>query len=124
MGRKSDILNILTPNIQWAPPPDYVDVQLLDGAAVVHFLPTSSSVTFDDYADHVFIPHILKQLECAKRLDLVWDTYIPHSIKESTREKRGKGIRRKVEGKTKLPRNWADFLREPSNKQELFAFAY
>ena len=42
------------------------------------------------------------------------------SIKEATREKRGKGLRRKVEEKTKMPGNFADFLRDPTNKEELF----
>ena len=64
----------------------------------------------------------MKLLETSKRVDIVWDTYIPRSIKESTREKRGKGIQRKVAGRNKLPRNWPDFLRDPMNKQELFAF--
>ena len=39
----------------------------------------------------------------ATRLDLVWDTYISDSLKESTRVKRDKGVRRKVSGETKLP---------------------
>ena len=56
------------------------------------------------------------------RLDLVWDTYLPESLKESTREKRGKGVRRKVSGQTKLPGKWMDFLRDSKNKEELFAF--
>jgi len=41
---------------------------------------------------------------------------------ESTRQKRGKGVRRKVSGETKLPRNWSDFLNDSSNKKELFDF--
>jgi hypothetical protein len=45
-----------------------------------------------------------------------------HSLKESTREKRGDGVRRKVSAQTKLPRNWMDFLRDSMNKKELFAF--
>lgn len=121
-GKKSDLLNILdkdSPNDRL----DYVDVKLLDGAAVVHFLPpTTNIVTFDDYADHVFIPHINKQLESCKRVDVVWDKYNPTSLKEATREKRGKGVRRKCEGRNKLPLKWADFLKDPTNKQELFAF--
>jgi len=47
---------------------------------------------------------------------------IPSSIKESTREKRETGVRTKVAGKNKLPGNWADFLRDPANKQELLEF--
>ena len=54
------------------------------------------------------------------RLDIV--TYIPDSLKESTREKRGKGVHRKVSGETKIPSNWTDFLHEPNNKKELFVF--
>ncbi|KAG0721701.1 hypothetical protein GWK47_045906 [Chionoecetes opilio] len=38
------------------------------------------------------------------------------------REKRGKGVRRKVAGQTKVPGNWPDFLRDPTNKVELFQF--
>lgn len=121
LGKKSDLLNILVKDKQ-NDPPGSIDVKLLDGAAVVHLLPTTNVVTFDEYADQVFVPHIMKQLETSKRVDVVWDTYIPSSIKESTREKRGKGIRRKVAGKNKLPGKWADFLRDPTNKQELFAF--
>ena len=56
------------------------------------------------------------------RLDIVWDTYIPDSLKESTREKRGKGVRRKVSGQTKLPSKWMDFLCDSKNKEELFVF--
>jgi hypothetical protein len=70
----------------------------------------------------VFIPYLDNQLKGATRLDVVWDTYISDSLKESTREKRGKGLRRKVESQTKLPGKWMDFLRDPTNKKELFAF--
>ena len=51
----------------------------------------------------------------------MWDTYVSDSLKESTREKR-QDVRRKVLGKKKLPGNWMDFLRDPLNKKELFAF--
>ena len=61
-------------------------------------------------------------MESCKRLIIVWGSYISSSIKESTRERRGKGIRRKVAGKTKLPGKWADFSCDSCNKQELFTF--
>jgi hypothetical protein len=50
-----------------------------------------------------------------------WDVYRTDSLKEATREKRGKGVRRKVSKTCKLPKNHADFLRDSNNKQELFA---
>ncbi|KAG5863644.1 hypothetical protein JTB14_032330 [Gonioctena quinquepunctata] len=95
-------------------PPSTYDSKFLYGSVIVHCLSTTSVDTFNQYAD--------KQLENSKRLDVVWDTYIPNSLKESTREKRDKGIRRKVSGNTKLLRNWMDFLRDSMNKTELFNF--
>ena len=79
-------------------------------------------MTFNEYADQIFLPHIAKQLESCTRIDVVWDTYLPNSIKKSASEKRGKRIRRKVSGSNKLPGKWAEFLHDPPNKQELFEF--
>jgi hypothetical protein len=121
LGKKSDLLRVLTQKIQHEPPNTF-NVKVLDGAAVVHFLSTTNIITFDEYASGVIVPHIMKHLESSNRVDVVWDTYITSSIKESTREKRGKGIRRKVAGQSKLPGNWPDFLRDHTNKQELFTF--
>ena len=53
---------------------------------------------------------------------MAWDMYISDSLKESTREKIATGVHRKVSGQTKLPGNWMDFLYDPNNKNELFAF--
>ena len=61
------------------------------------------------------------ELKNSDMIDIVWDTYVANSLKESTREKRGKGVRRKVNSQTKLPTNFPDFLRDPRNKTELFA---
>ncbi|KAG5896864.1 hypothetical protein JTB14_017678 [Gonioctena quinquepunctata] len=36
----------------------------------------------------IFLPHLYKQLENSQRLDVVWDTYIPDSLKGSTGGKR------------------------------------
>ncbi|KAK1888362.1 Fibrinogen-like protein 1, partial [Dissostichus eleginoides] len=40
----------------------------------------------------------------------------------STRQKRGKGIRKRVAPSTVMPKNWKDFLRCDENKTDLFAF--
>ena len=103
-------------------PPSNYDCIVLDGAVIVHFLPTKAVSTFNEYADKVFIPYVNKQLQHSTRVDIVWDVYVPDSLKESTREKRGKDVRRKVSGQTKLPGNWIDFLHDPSNKKEFFTF--
>ena len=123
LGEKSELLNILLQESQAEKElPTSFDVKVLDGAAIVYLLSPTNATTFDEYASNVFIPYIKKQLDTSERIDVVWDTYVTNSIKESTREKRGKGIRRKVAGKNKIPKNWPDFLRDSINKQELFYF--
>ena len=94
----------------------------MDGAAIVNFLSTTGVATFNDYVKNVFIPYLQMQLQSATRLDIVWDTYFLDSLKECTREKRGKVVRRKVSGQAKLPGRWMDFLRDSKNKTEFFTF--
>ena len=121
---KSDLVDCLEDFTTPVPDPPAVDAIILDGAAVVHLLDPRTARTFKDYADTVFLPYIDTQLQRheAQRIDLVWDTYIPDSLKSSTRQRRGKGIRRRVLGKTNVPSNWKEFLRVDENKVELFEF--
>ena len=74
------------------------------------------------YADSKFLPFLENHLKSTKRIDVVWDEYRVASLKDSAREKRGKGVRRKVAGHVKLPQNWKAFLEDSSNKKELFDF--
>ena len=98
-----------------------VDAIILDGATVVHMLHPGMARTFQDYADTVFGSYILSQLQNANRVDIVWDVYMENSLK-ATREKRGKGIRRRVASTTVLPPTWKNFLHLDDNKTELFRF--
>ena len=118
---KSDLVKFLT-HPELSDPLSTYDCIVLDGAVVVHFLPTKTVNTFSEYADKIFIPYINKQLQGSTRVDIVWDTCLLDSLKESTKEKRGKGVRRKVSAQTKLPGKWIDFLHDPINKRELFSF--
>ena len=56
------------------------------------------------------------------RLDIVWDTYRPMSIKGHTRDERGHGVRLKVGPNVRIPGNWSEFLRDSTNKVELFKY--
>ena len=49
-------------------------------------LKSGTSKKFQDYADlaYVFIPYVKSQLETADRVDIVWDVYIPDSLKTIT----------------------------------------
>ena len=110
-------------NTEQPNPPPFYDCKTFDGAAVVHALPFTTVSTFDSYAENVFILmiHSESSLQSSKRVDIAWDTYKASSIKDSTREKRGNGQRRKVTGESKIPPNWNAFLQDHTNKKELFA---
>ena len=99
------------------------DAIILDGAVVVKILSPGTLKTFQEYGEMVFASYIHDQLKKSNRIDLVWDVYLPASLKASTREKRGKGKRKRVAPSTALPRNWMDFLRVSENKTELFSLS-
>lgn len=71
-SKKSDLMSLL-PVDDPSEPPNLFDAIAIDGAALVHLLPTASITTFDEYADSIFLPHLRKQLEKCVRLDVVWD---------------------------------------------------
>ena len=120
-SKKADLLSHLKMNSlpDLEPPPSF-DAKVFDGAAIVHALPTSQVTSFNEYCSQVFLPWSKQQLRNSARIDIVWDRYFSGSLKQSTREKRGKGVRRKVKGQTKLPSNFKDFLWDNMNKTELF----
>ena len=107
-----------------ADPPLAYDCILLDGAVIVHYLSTKTVSTFNEYADKVFIPYIIKQLRDSTRVDIVWDTYLLDSLKESTREKRGKGVRKKFQVKlNSQAAGWTSFMILLINKSYLFSYS-
>ena len=111
-GTKADISGCLKSNCAAARgEAPGADVTILDGAVVVNFLKPNAAKIFDAYAIKIFLPYVQGQLQHASRADVVWDQYREGSLKSQTREKRGKGVRRRVEGATNLPGNWQQFLR-------------
>ena len=118
-GQKADLLKCLPQATSPVLTPP-VDAVILDGAVIVQILEPKTSRTFDEYFSIVFAPCVLKQLENAKHVDLVWDVYLDDSLKKSLREKRGAGQRRKVMGSTRIPSDWKGFLRVDGNKEKLF----
>ena len=86
--------------------PQEISAITLDGAAIVQMLKPIGVTTFEQYAQDIFKPYIMSQLNAVDRVDIVWDTYKVDSLKSSTREKRGKGIRRRVTPSTAFPKNW------------------
>ena len=70
----------------------------------------------------VFLPRIIHECEPASRVDVVFDRYLPMSIKQCTRERRGESARQRVTGTAKAPGDWQKFLLNSDNKSELFNF--
>lgn len=94
-------------------PTAQIDSKVLDGAVIVHCLPTVEASTFDEYAEKVFIPHLQQQLHQSKRVDVVWDTYVPDSLKDATREKRSQGVRKKSSRPNKTSKELDDVSARP-----------
>lgn len=120
-GTKSDLLKVIKSVCETSSSeaPD-VSVKVLDGAAIVHFLNPGINKTFGDYANNVFIPFLNREFGNVSRLDVIWDIYIKDSLKNTTREKRGTGQRIRVTASAKIPKGWANFLRDNANKEGLF----
>ena len=122
-GQKSDLLSCL--EVDCPSDFDEADAKLIDGAHVVHFLrPDASIKSFRDYADKKVILYVERQLANTKRVYVIWDRYLPDSLKATTRQRRGAGIRQRMrhDGNGKFPRNWNSYLQNGSNKVELFHY--
>ena len=87
-------------------------------------LETSQSIPYSCVSAYVQIPPHRHEhgFDWRLSLDIVWDEYIPDSLKSMTRHKRGKGTRRRVQPNIQMPGNWQAFLRINENKMELFKF--
>ena len=90
--------------------------------ALIHMLKPNAVESCKEYAEEVFVKFIQWQQQSLERIDIVLDRYLANSNKGSARENRGVGVRRKVSAQSNIPANWLNFLRDPNNKTELFAF--
>ena len=99
-----------------------VSTMVVDGPILVQILKPGLTRTFLQYHQEVFMPYLLTQLNTTQRIDIIWDEYVDNSLKQSARNKRGNGPRRRVLANTPLPTNWQAFLRNSDNKKELFGF--
>ena len=109
-SKKSDLLH-LSKSGQPVPPALY-HASVYEGASMVHSLPLKTATTFGEYAEIVFLPWLRDQMKYCQRLDVIWDRYNKESLKETTRNKRGSELRRKVSETRKLPKHFADFLKD------------
>ena len=64
---------------------------------------------FQEYSQYVFLPYVIIKLRNVRRVDVVWDRYLPNSLKATTQSKRGRSVRRRVMLNTRIPGNWSAF---------------
>ena len=121
-GLKSELVHCLEDLASTNSVPITVDTLIVDGAAIINMLKPGGAKSFQDYADTVVLPYIESRLQNISRLDIVWDVYQKDSLKANARNQRGKGVRRRVEATSLVPKNWQGFLRVDDNKTELFSF--
>ena len=118
--QKSQLTSIFETHIPSIDQEPDADVLIVDGSALVHFLPPKKGKTFESYATLDFLPSIYKYATMYQTTHLIFDVYNPSSLKNETRSKRGQSGRRKVTNCNTVPSNWRNFLRHNDNKTELF----
>jgi hypothetical protein len=120
--KKSELINcICSENGNEIP---QFNCKIFDGAVLVHMINPTKGQTFNEYCQDNLISYSSQQSKDkdVRRVDVVWDIYLEQSTKNTTREKRGKGNKRMVNGSLKDPQKWEDFLKGSGNKEELFKF--
>ena len=102
---KSDFIQCLSQEAEPAYEIPVVDALVIDGAALVHMnVPDVTSKTFVDYCDTQITNKIKQLAQNVSRLDVVFDVYKKTTLKQDTRDGRGKsdGIRISVRKDTPI----------------------
>ena len=121
-GTKSDLLECMESYASSTKIKPMVNAEVLDGLTLVHMLMPHKCKFFDDYAGKVFLPQMLKKLESVDRLNIIWDRYLPQSLKQAARQKRGSSCHVQVRQCTPILSNWGTFLELEQNKTKPFHF--
>ena len=94
LGKKSDLIGCIKPDV--ATESIVFNRKIFNEMALVYLLNLLPTNRLIGYIENIFIRYIKGELKCCSRIDIVWDQYFSHSMKESTRQKRGSVVRKKV----------------------------
>ena len=129
-GNKSELLDCIIPSetehaseeIPQGHPDKNCTAAVLDGSVVIRFLrPPPDCKDLNSYIQDVVKPYIESYFQRGyRRIDFVFDFYLPDSLKKEVRQSRGTGKAIMVELGTKRPGDWHGFLSVDSNKLALF----
>lgn len=127
-GTKSELANILTKELTTTSNVTLIGSTCLviDGQALVMGLGnTPNAKTFGEFAD-IFIKAVFAMGANFERIDITFDRYLQHSIKDTTRQKRTRQtrpVRRNIENRyVPLPNKWTNYLALGENKAKLANF--
>ena len=76
-------------------------VKIIDGGRIPYQFVGKPSRAFRKYAETIF-KVLLTYFTFFKRIDIVFDVYLPNSLKAATREKRGRRVRKRVQLETNV----------------------
>ena len=87
-GPKSNLVGCLKDLVTSQEKANNPDVQviILDDAGIVNMLGLDYAIKFSDCT--VFLPYIASQTQHASLVDVVWDEYLPESLKAEMRKER------------------------------------
>ena len=97
-----------------------VSMKVIHRAAFVNMNRPKSSTTYGKYCEDELLSKLKFTSQNAKRLDLVLDVCNENSLKSQTREKRGREMRISVPKDTPTCKDFQKFMRNDTNKMELF----
>ena len=125
-GNKSDLIGCIeeVPNVLPRTEALAVEAAVLEGSVLVNMVKAKKNQSFQTYASDEFKSHVTKYEReyHSDRIDIVFDTYQQLTLKMTTRAKRGKGVRRRVQDDSIALTNWHSFFRLHENKIELFRY--
>ena len=124
-GSKSDLMKYLTNPSQSARFHPGIDATVLDRAAIVHMVRPRACRTFEEYFQQMSLPYTTSQPETVSRVNIVWDRYLTHSLKQCTRDHRRYSDttqRQRVIAGVPMPANCEAILRSNANKDYLFCY--
>ena len=96
--------------------PDFT-TEVLDGAAELDTANSEGLIQGNKFTAYLFNKYCLSTLN---RVDIVFNIYLDHSNKNSTRNKRGFCKQIKVTGDRPIPRQWKSFICVNENNMQLF----
>ena len=122
-GSKSDLVQVLIDTSEKSTTNDLpeVDAIVIDGPAIAHTITLKKNGSIIDEYCELYIRHIKDCFDTCSRVDVVFDVYIPFSLKEAVRASRGVAPSMIVKGSTKV-KNWTRFLKNDENEQSLFQY--